>query len=161
MRFLCSSGSNNQRRMRREQSKTSHSGGEETEKQKGTARGRFSPERTHQNHRFPLGFSCFHQTRRFCARAPAAKNNTKQNQNRGPKVGVRHLLGAPQGFLEGHWLFKTMVFAKGTALFFKRMNKTPRCTPKRSQKTPHDKAQQNCAPITTKRASEVGPARAN
>ena len=56
MRLLCSSGSNNQRRMRREQSKTSHSGGEETKKQKGTARGRFSPERTHQNHRFPLGF---------------------------------------------------------------------------------------------------------
>ena len=68
---------------------------------------------------FPLCFSCYHQTRRFCARAPAAKSNTKQNQNRGPKVGVRHLLGAPRGFLEGHWLFKTMVLLRESIVFQK------------------------------------------
>ncbi len=122
VRFLSSSGSNNQRRRHREQSNTSHSGGEETKKKRGPQKGRFSAEQTQQNHRFPLwGFSHVRKTRRFCARVSAANNN--KNQNRGPKVVVRHLLGAPRGPLEDHWLFKGRFLQRENTIF-KNMNKT-------------------------------------
>ena len=73
---------------------------------------------------FPWGFSCFHQTRRFCARAPAAKSNTKQNQNRGPKVGVRHLLGAPQAFWRATGSSKPWFLLRDSIVFQKNEQNT-------------------------------------
>ena len=99
--LLCSSGSNNQRRMRREQSKTNHSGGEETEKQKGTARGRFSPERTHQNHRFPMGFFMFSPNSTLLCKSARGKKQHQTKPKSRPKSGRQAPLGSPPGLFGG------------------------------------------------------------
>ena len=141
VRLSCSSGSNNQRRMRREQSKTSHSGGQNTEKQKGTARGRFSPERTHQNHRFPMGFFMFSPNSTLLCKSARGKKQHQTKPTSRPKRGRQAPLGSPPGLFGGPLALQNHGFCQGKASFFKKMNKTARCTPKRSQKTPHDKAQ--------------------